>query len=72
VSGFICDDVDEMVAAVGRVSEIDPEECRRQAARFGADVMCAGYLDIYRSVCGSPGQAARRSVPAGAAASAGG
>jgi hypothetical protein len=55
------------------VSEIDPEECRRQAARFGADVMCAGYLDIYRSLCSSPGQAARRSVvPAGSAASAGG
>jgi glycosyltransferase involved in cell wall biosynthesis len=73
VSGFICDDVDEMVAAVGRVSEIDPEECRRQAARFGADVMCAGYLDIYRSLCRSPGQTARRSVvPAGSAASAGG
>ena len=53
VTGFICDDVDAMVAAVGRVSEIDPDDCRRQAARFSAEAMCAGYLDIYRKLCGS-------------------
>ena len=42
VTGFICDDVDEMVSAVGRLDEIDPDECRRQAARFSAEAMCRG------------------------------
>jgi glycosyltransferase involved in cell wall biosynthesis len=50
VSGFICDDVDGMVEAVGRLDEIDPEECRRQAARFGVEAMCDGYERVYASV----------------------
>jgi glycosyltransferase involved in cell wall biosynthesis len=71
VSGFICDDIDAMVAAVRRVSDIDPEECRRRAARFSADRMCAGYMDIYRSLCASPDLPGRRSVPVGSAQVAG-
>ena len=47
VSGFICDDVDEMVDAVQRLDELDPDECRRHAERFDADVMCAGYEAVY-------------------------
>ena len=31
VTGFICDDVDEMAQAAERIGEIDPEECRRHA-----------------------------------------
>ena len=31
VTGFICEDVDEMVDAVGRIDQIDPEACRRGA-----------------------------------------
>ena len=31
VTGFICDDVDEMVAAVDRLDEIDPQDCRDRA-----------------------------------------
>ena len=50
VSGFICDDVDEMVDAVRHLDELDPDECRRHAARFGADVMCAGYEAVYERV----------------------
>jgi glycosyltransferase involved in cell wall biosynthesis len=50
VTGFICDDEDEMVEAVRRVDEIDPQACRRAAARFGADRMCREYVDVYRSV----------------------
>ena len=53
VTGFICDDVDEMVAAVGRIDEIDPEACRRGAARFSAERMCQGYVDVYRSLLSS-------------------
>ena len=50
VSGFICDDVDEMVDAVRRLDELDPEACRRHAARFDIDVMCAGYESVYESI----------------------
>jgi glycosyltransferase involved in cell wall biosynthesis len=50
VTGFICDDVDAMVAAVGRIGEIDPQDCRAHARRFSADVMCDAYDDVYRSL----------------------
>ena len=50
VTGFICDDVDEMADAVGRVDQIDPEACRRGAERFTAERMCRGYVDVYRSL----------------------
>ena len=50
VTGFICDDVDEMVEAVGRLDEIDPDACRRQARRFSAEAMCRGYVDVYESL----------------------
>ena len=50
VTGFICDDVDEMVDAVGRLDEIDPEACREQAKRFDSATMCEGYADLYRAI----------------------
>jgi glycosyltransferase involved in cell wall biosynthesis len=50
VTGFVCDDVDEMTDAVARVGEIDPDACRRGAARFTAERMCRGYVDVYRSL----------------------
>ena len=40
VTGLICDDVDEMADAVGRIAQIDPEACRRGAERFTAERMC--------------------------------
>jgi glycosyltransferase involved in cell wall biosynthesis len=66
VTGFICDDVDEMVDAVGRIDEIDPEACRRGAARFSAERMCEGYVDVYRSLrsssAGTPLPAPRQAL----------
>ncbi len=50
VTGFICDDVDEMAEAVERLGEIDPDECRRQAARFSAEAMCRGYVEVYEAL----------------------
>jgi glycosyltransferase involved in cell wall biosynthesis len=50
VTGFICDDVDEMSEAAERIGEIDPDECRRQAARFSAEAMCRGYTAVYQSL----------------------
>ncbi len=49
VTGFICDDVDQMVAAVGRLGEIDPRACRRAVEeRFSVATMTAGYEALYR------------------------
>nr|WP_300051023.1 glycosyltransferase family 4 protein [uncultured Nocardioides sp.] len=53
VTGFICDDVDEMVQAVHRIDDIDPEECRRGAERFSAERMCHSYVDVYHSLIDS-------------------
>jgi glycosyltransferase involved in cell wall biosynthesis len=50
VTGFICDDVNQMVRATKRIAEIDPEECRRQAARFSSERMCQGYIEVYQSL----------------------
>jgi len=50
VTGFICDDVDEMVEAIDRLDTIDPDACRAQAARFDTDVMCARYEAVYNAL----------------------
>ena len=50
VSGFICDSVDEMVAAVPLASTISPAACRREAQRFSAEAMAARYLRVYRQI----------------------
>ena len=50
ISGFICDDVDEMSAAVDRLGEIDPAACRRRAEQFGVQQMCARYERVYDAV----------------------
>ena len=50
VTGFICDDVDEMVKAAERIGEIDPEACRLHAKRFSAEEMCRGYAEVYESL----------------------
>jgi glycosyltransferase involved in cell wall biosynthesis len=49
-SGFICDDVEQMVGAMHRLSELEPSACRQYALRFEADVMCARYETLYDSI----------------------
>jgi len=49
VTGFIVDNVDSAVAAVGRVGEIDRGECRRVfETRFDVTRMARDYMDVYR------------------------
>jgi glycosyltransferase involved in cell wall biosynthesis len=51
VTGFICDDLDEMVAAVDRVPEIDPFVCRRVVEeRFSVARMTEAYEAVYQRV----------------------
>ena len=47
VTGFVCEDVNEMTQAAARIDEIDPEECRRHAMRFSAETMCRQYVEVY-------------------------
>jgi glycosyltransferase involved in cell wall biosynthesis len=47
--GFLCDDEDDFVEAVGRVGGIDPAACRRRVEeRFTAERMARRYLELYR------------------------
>ena len=52
--GFICEDADEMVAAVGRLGAVEASACRRRAADFGIDTMCARYLRAYQALLDRP------------------
>lgn len=48
-TGFLVADEREMAEAIGRVGEIDPEECRRVAReRFSAERMVERYMERYR------------------------
>ena len=51
VSGFLCEDADEMVQAVARVDEISPDDCRAWVKEsFSTDRMVAGYEELFRSI----------------------
>ncbi len=53
-TGFLVDSVDEAVAAVGQLREIDPRACHANVARrFSAPVMAAGYEQVYRQLVGN-------------------
>ena len=48
-TGFVCDTVDEMCAAVGRLDQIDRAECRAEAERRFSDRAIADeYESLYR------------------------
>lgn len=53
VTGFLVDGVDEAVAAIARLPEIDRAACRAAvAARFTVERMADRYLKLYRSILG--------------------
>jgi glycosyltransferase involved in cell wall biosynthesis len=50
-SGFIRSEIDEMVAAVDRLGELSPADCRQRVAdNFTAEVMVSGYERIFERV----------------------
>jgi hypothetical protein len=50
-TGFIVDDVDEMVEAVGQIDNIDPAECRRAAQeRFGVERFVSAHEKAYHAM----------------------
>ncbi|KQN03787.1 glycosyltransferase family 4 protein [Sphingomonas sp. Leaf25] len=53
VNGFLVDTLDEAIAAIGRVGEIDRAACRaRVAERFSVEAMAERYHALYRSILG--------------------
>jgi glycosyltransferase involved in cell wall biosynthesis len=66
VTGFVVDDVDQAVEAVGRVGQIDRAPCRRVfEERFSAARMARDYLAVYeRLVQGRRREARRPAHPA--------
>jgi glycosyltransferase involved in cell wall biosynthesis len=51
VNGFVCDSMEEMVTAVGRIAEIDRQECRRIAEeKFSDRVIVDCYERLYREL----------------------
>jgi glycosyltransferase involved in cell wall biosynthesis len=51
VSGFIVEDVDGAVGAVGRLGDIDRRACRQAFdSRFDAGRMARDYLKVYEHV----------------------
>lgn len=54
-TGFVCNDMPDLVTAVQDVGRIRPEECRRQAvARFDRRVYAQNYLKEYRLAMNGP------------------
>jgi len=49
VNGFLVNDVDSMAAAIADLDRLDPAVCRESVAkRFATEIVCKGYVDIYR------------------------
>jgi glycosyltransferase involved in cell wall biosynthesis len=63
VTGFVVEDTDEAVEAVGRVASLSRRACRRSfEERFDAVRMARDYTEVYRRLVGAPLPARR---PAG-------
>ena len=54
VTGFIRDDLDGLVEAVGRIGEIDPADCRTAAGRFSATRMADRYVSVFDGLFAEP------------------
>lgn len=51
ITGWVCDDVEAAVDAVGRTAEMSREACRRQfERRFSATRMAERYVELYQSL----------------------
>jgi glycosyltransferase involved in cell wall biosynthesis len=58
-TGFVVEDEHAMAAAVGRLGELDPADCRRSCEeRFSVEAVVAGYEDVYRRAMGRPHRSA--------------
>lgn len=51
-TGFVCDDVDDVVEALDRVEDVSAGRCRERAEAFEKGVMAEQYLDYYARTFG--------------------
>jgi hypothetical protein len=60
VTGFVVDNVDEAVVAVGRVAGLSRAGCRRVfEERFNSERMTRDYLEVYRRLVGARSEQSR-------------
>jgi len=60
VTGFVESDIDDLVAAVGRLPSLDRSECRMHCeAVFSSEAVVEGYLSIYSQLLSQPALATR-------------
>lgn len=53
-TGFVCEGIDEMTAAIQRIPEIDRRRCRRTfEQRFSVERMAQDYLRVYEQALGN-------------------
>ena len=74
VTGRICEEPDELPAAIAEVATFDPAACRAHVeANFGADTLGGGYEQVYRQLLARTtigyGNAFTMPIPVGAAVS---
>lgn len=63
-TGFLCDTIDEAVAAVARVATLDRRECRRVFdERYSVSAMARQYLQVYQQLAEIGCRNAERSHP---------
>jgi glycosyltransferase involved in cell wall biosynthesis len=63
-TGFLVQDVDSMVDAIGEIDAIEPARCRQHVeANFDVPVIVEGYLRLYREIMGTP-TTLRQTLPA--------
>ena len=66
VTGFVCDDIDQMVAAVASVDELDRAACRRAAEeRFSIERMTKDHVALYRRIATGDGTDGRPATGTG-------
>jgi glycosyltransferase involved in cell wall biosynthesis len=64
VTGFVCDRVEELPAAIGRADELEPKACRQRVLdHFDVAQMAKGYERVFRQVAGRPGATPGRRRP---------
>lgn len=57
ITGFLCADEEEMVAAVPKAKELDPAACRAHVkVHFDRPVISRHYLDLYQRILGQLGK----------------
>jgi glycosyltransferase involved in cell wall biosynthesis/SAM-dependent methyltransferase len=50
VTGFVCDNEEQMIEAVSKVDTINSEDCRKRAEQFSKKLMAENYVKLYQKM----------------------